>query len=309
MQGLDFIEHFKSQLKIDWLRIKLFTIVTGNRSTYSKLRVTFNGCTSLTLASVRNGVELTSALRCRIAHLALEPDCIKILSIIFGSRECREKHDNKALQTNSLWEDLAKYVNNPMWQPYSPHVNMSDLQHLDPSVAPPSPGFDHSIVQDVFLQCRTDWTRLTTRVFSATGCNSTGDILLKTVWANYVNGGLIHFNDRPVAMYVFAAWHGAGRDLPEFCNRQLSQHQQLIVGVQPQAGVKPTPTKSSSSSSKSVTPRSSRTASQDAALAHIAQVRYFTSTHINTLVPPEYLFAGHAYHAIGTERQLECTAC
>jgi hypothetical protein len=275
LQGLDFISHFTPQLKLDWLRIKLFTIVTGNRHSYSKLRVTFNGCTSLSLASVRNGVEMTPALRCRIAHLALDPACIKVLSLIFGSRDCREKHDNKELQCNNLWEELTvRYVNNPMWQPYSSAVEcLPEIRSLDPSCAPPSPGFDFSIVQDVFLQCRTDWTRLKQRVFSSTGCNSTGDNLLKTVWQNYVNGGRLHFTERPVTMYVFATWLSAGQDLPELCNRQLPLRQQLVTGVreQPAAADDVTPTKNNSSS-KSVTPRNSRGSSNEPVLQAIAQV-------------------------------------
>jgi hypothetical protein len=278
LQGIDFIEHFNScQQKIEWLRVKLFSTVTGNRNTYAKLRVTFNGCTSLTLASVRNGIELTPSLKCRIAHMALDSNCILLLSLIFGSRDNREKHDNKDMQGTALWEQLATmFVNNMMWQPFSEAAAcIPELRDLDPSVAPPSPGLDYSIVQDVFVDCRANWTRLKSRVFSSTGCNSTGTLLLKTVWENYINGGRLHFNDRTVTMYVFATWHGAGRNLPELCNRQLAPHQQLQIGVSATTSLS-TPSKSGCSS-KSLTPRSGSSRSgksteQETAIQQIAKV-------------------------------------
>lgn len=278
LQGIDFIEHFnRSQQKIEWLRVKLFSTVIGNRNTYAKIRVTFNGCTSLTLASVRNGIELTPSLKCRIAHMALDSDCITLLSLIFGSRDNREKHDNKDMQGTALWEQLAKmFVNNVLWQPFSEAAaSIPELRDLDPSVAPPSPGLDHSIVQDTFIDCRANWTRLKSRVFSSTGCNSTGALLLKTVWENYINGGRLHFNDRTVTMYVFATWHAAGRNLPELCNRQLAPHQQLQIGVS--ATTDFTSPNKSGYCSKSLTPRSSgsrsgKSTEQETAIQLIAKV-------------------------------------
>ena len=232
LQGLDFIQHFTSQHKIEWLRVKLFSIVSSNRNTYARVHVSFNGCTSLTLAAV-SGVELTDDLRCRIAHLALDARTIKLLSLIFGSRDTRDKHDDKGLSGPALWDQLTRdYVNSTLWQPYSA---AADSFHaccsLDPSAAPAKPGLQVQIVQDIFLEIRSEWTRLDSRVSSPTGCNSTGDALLKSVWESFINGGRLKFTRPTVTMYVFVSWKAAGKDLPELCNRQLAPHQRLSLGV------------------------------------------------------------------------------
>ena len=121
-QGIDFIQHFSPHHKLAWLRVKLFTIVSTNRSSYAKMKVTFNGHTSLSLATA-GAPELTDDLRCRIAHLALEPVAIKMLCIIFGSRDSREKHDNKELTNPALWDQLTTtFVNSRHWQPFSSSV-------------------------------------------------------------------------------------------------------------------------------------------------------------------------------------------
>ena len=235
-QGSDFIQHFASMHKIAWLRMKVFSAVATSRNTYSKIRVTFNGHTSLSLATA-GAPELTDELRCRISHLALDPNCSRLLGLIFGSRDNLEKTDNKTLTNPALWNDLATlFVNNPVWQPYSAAIEgVTACQQIDCTVAPAKPGLEGATVQDVFLDCRTDWTRLTARVFSATGSNSTGAKLLTDVWDNYICGGRLKFPRNVVTMYVFTTWHAAGKNLPELCNRQLQIHQQLILGVGPAA--------------------------------------------------------------------------
>ena len=251
LQGIDFITHFSPQHKVEWLRVKLFGTVTGNRNTYSKLNVTFNGCTSLSLAAV-SGVELTDDLRCRIAHLALQGDTVRLLGLIFGSRDSRDKHDDSGLKGPALWETLATdYVNNAIWQPYCPVADQFHAcMHLDPTVAPPHPGLHHTVVADVFLDIRTDWTRLASRVRSPTGCNATGTPLLEEVWANFINGRALKFTRKEVSMYVFASWN-ACKDLPEFINRQLAPRQQLTLGVPT------TPVKDGSTSGTALSEKSS----------------------------------------------------
>ena len=246
LQGLDFIQHFSPQQKLDWLRVKLFGTVSGNRGTYAKLNVTFNGHSSLSLAAV-SGVELTDDLRCRIAHLALFGDTVRLLGMIYGSRDSREKHDNAGLKGPALWDTLAtNYVNNPLWQPFCPVADrFHACSHLDPSAAPPPPGVHPTVVADVFLEIRTDWTRLASRVRSPTGCNETGQKLLEEVWANFINGPFIKLTRKEVSMYVFASWN-AFKDLPEFINRTLHPTQQLTLGVPT------TPLKHSSASSGTV---------------------------------------------------------
>ena len=236
-QGSEFIQHFTPMHKIAWLRMKSFNIVASNRNTYAKIRVTFNGHTSLSLATA-GAPELTDDLRCRISHLALDPNSAKVLGIIFGSRDNLEKTDNKTLSSTALWTDLANfYVNNSVWQPYAVAVEgVTALQSIDTTVAPAAPGLEGATVQDVFLECRTEWTRLKSRVFSATGSNSVGAELLKDVWQNYINGGRLKFHRSEVTMYVFTTWLAAGQNLPELCNRQLQSHQQLILGVASAAG-------------------------------------------------------------------------
>jgi hypothetical protein len=252
LQGIDFIQHFTPQPKLDWLRVKVFQTVSGNRSTYAKMNMTFNGCTSLSLGAV-SGVEVTNDLRCRVAHLALQGDTIRILGIIFGSRDSRDKHDDAVLKSPSLWETLANdYVNNPMWQPYSDvAARFHACMHLDPSGHPAKPGLHPTIVQDLFLEARTEWTRLSTRVDGRTGCNETGQKLLDEVWTNFINGGQLKFQRKEVLMYIFASWRAAGKDLPEFCSRQLTAQHQLVVGMGPQTPRKGTESVTSTPSSAS----------------------------------------------------------
>jgi hypothetical protein len=252
LQGLDFVQHFTPQKKLDWLRVKLFSVVSGNRNTYQKLRVTFNGCTSLTLSSASNGIELTIALRCRIACLALDADCVKLLLVIFGSKsDSLEKQDNRQLKESSLWQQLTTdYVNNRLWQPYWNTADcIAECNGIDTSVAPPSPGLDHTIVVDAFLDCRADWTRLKTRVFGVSGCNSTGQQLLRSVWSNYVNFKKGNFIHKEVTMFVFASWLSVGDKLPELCNRMLPARHQLVIGV----GVAPGAAGSASNQSEAKT--------------------------------------------------------
>jgi hypothetical protein len=229
-QGAAFISHFSPAHKLAWLRVKLFTIVAANRATYAKMRVTFNGHTSVTLATA-GSAELTDCLRCRIAHLALDVNCVQLLAIIFGSRDL-EKCDNKNLSSASIWEQITQnFVNSALWQPFSTAVDcIPACREMDTTVAPPKPGLDPTTIQDVFLELRTDWTRLKTRVSSQTGCHSTGTQLLNEVWDNFINGGLLKFTRPVVAMYVFGTWNNA-RPLPEFCGRQLHPGQQLQIGV------------------------------------------------------------------------------
>jgi hypothetical protein len=229
-QGSAFIAHFSPSHKLAWLRVKLFTIVAANRATYAKMRVTFNGHTSVTLATA-GSAELTDCLRCRIAHLALDVNCVKLLGIIFGSRDL-EKTDNKELSSASIWEQLTQnFVNSPLWQPFSTVVDcIPACRDMDTTVAPPKPGLDPVTIQDVFLELRTDWTRLKSRVSSPTGVHSTGTAMLNEVWSNFINGGFLKFSRPAVAMYVFGTWNDA-RPLPEFCGRQLNPGQQLQLGV------------------------------------------------------------------------------
>jgi len=231
LQGLEFIQHFSSQQKLDWLRVKVFSTVTGSRNTYARLNVTFNGCTTLSLAAV-SGVELTDDLRCRIAHLALFGETVRLLDMIYGSRNSLEKHGYASLKSPKLWDMLAaNYVNNALWKPFCPVADrFHACSHLDPSAAPPHPGVHSTVVADIFLEICTDWTRLASRVRSPTGCNATGQQLLEEVWANFIMGHSIILTRKEVSMYVFASWN-ACKDLPEFINRTLCPTQQLTLGV------------------------------------------------------------------------------
>jgi hypothetical protein len=148
------------------------------------------------------------------------------------------------LSSASIWEQLSQnFVNSPLWQPFSSAVDcIPACREMDTTVAPPKPGLDPVTIQDVFLELRTDWTRLKTRVSCQTGCHSTGTVLLNEVWTNFINGGLLKFTRPVVAMYVFGTWNDA-RPLPEFCGRQLNPGQQLQLGV---VGNHKTPEKSGS---------------------------------------------------------------
>lgn len=310
LQGIDFVQHFSTPKKLDWLRVKLFSVVSGNRNTYQKLRVTYNGCTSLTLSTVSNGIELTPALRCRIALMALDADCVKLL---LGSRDSLERTDNKQLQGPALWEQLTHdYVNNRLWQPSSDAADsISECKAIDTTVSPPSPGLDSSIVQDVFIDCRSDWTRLKNRVFGSTGCNSTGVELLRTVWSHYINGKKLHFVHKEVTMFVFATWLNAGKNLPELCNRQLPVRQQLVLGVTPGNALESTKVLSPiSSSGSSVTPRKSKSGSaaneQSSALHLIASVMQSIQSQI---AQPVFGKPSADEPAVPVKRGIELTEC
>ena len=215
--------------------------------------VTFNGHTSVSLATA-GAPELTDDLRCRIAHLALEPPTMRLLVILFGSRDSLEKSDNKGLQHNALWNDLTQnFVNSRLWQPYAASATgHRSCLNVDVSAAPPYPGLDATTVQEVFLDIRSDWTRLKDRVFCPTGCNSTGSALLTAVWDNFINGGMLKFTHKVVAMYVFMSWHAANMlgALPELCNRTLRPSHQLVVGVQQFKTPEKVPSSSSSTSAR-----------------------------------------------------------
>jgi hypothetical protein len=232
LQGIDFISHFTPLHKLAWLRVKLFSTVSSNRNTYAKMHVTFNGHTTLSLATA-GAPELTEELRCRIAHLALDAHAARYLAIIFGSRDNREKNDNKTLKETACWQDLTQqFVNSRLWQPHSVAADSHrSTKSIDTSVPPPEPGLDSTTVQDVFLDLRSDWTRLKTAVFSPTGCNSTGQELINAVWDNFIHGGRLRFKHPVTAMYVFISWLKAGTSLPELCNRTLLPEHQLSLGV------------------------------------------------------------------------------
>jgi hypothetical protein len=286
-QGVDFITHFTPHHKVAWLRAKLFTTVVSNRHTYSKLRLTFNGHTQLSLAAA-GSPELTDDLRCRIAAMALDANCVKLLGIIFGSRDNLEKTDNKSLSNAALWDVLARnFVNNRQWVPHSGAADtILACRLVDTTPCPSPPGLDATTVQDVFLDCRSDWARLKSAVYGVTGCNSTGTQLLKDVWDNYVNGGRLKFQHKVVAMHIFATWTDAGRNLPELCNRTLAEHQQLKIGVQT-AKEFTTPQKPhSSSNSSSSTKQLNRNALTDIAQA-LQRFTGSSSSPINVDDTPE----------------------
>jgi hypothetical protein len=268
-QGMDFIAHFQSHQKIAWLRVKLFTIVASNRGTYSRMRVTFNGHTQLSLATA-GSPELTDDLRCRIAAIALDANCVKLLGLIFGSRDVLEKTDNRSLNNSALWGDIAhNFVNNSMWVPHHTAADsVVACRSVDTTVSPPSPGLDPTTIQDVFLECRSEWSRLRSAVTSPTGCNSTGTQMLKEVWENYINGGRLKFTHKVVTMYIFANWTAAGGNLPQLCNRTLAEHQKLQVGVRGGNPQFQTPQKQTPSTSSSTA--STKTLRNSNALADIA---------------------------------------
>lgn len=270
LQGIDFIQHFTPQAKLDWLRVKVFQTVVANRNSYGRINMSFNGCTSLSLGAV-SGVEVTDSLRCRVAHLALQGETIRILGMIFGSRDTRDKHDDAGLKGPSLWETLAHdYVNNSLWQPYSEvATHFHACEDLDPSVHPARPGLHSTVVQEIFLEARSEWTRLKNRVDSPTGCNETGDKLLNEVWTNFINGGRVTFRRKEVLMYIFASWTAAGKDLPEFCSRQLCTTHKLIVGTGP---TPQTPYKDKGSTSSASTPSPKYGGKHSSSLETIANV-------------------------------------
>jgi hypothetical protein len=234
---------------------------------------------------VAGSPELTDDLRCRVAAIALDANCIKYLGIIFGSRDTLEKTDNRSLNNASLWEDLARqFVNNRLWVPHSSAADIIPAcRGVDTTVCPPPPGLDGTTVQDVFTECRAEWARLRSALSSPSGCNSTGAELLKAVWDNYINGGRLKFQHKVVVMHIFATWTAAGKNLPELCNRTLPARQQLRVGVQAQAVGEnaqiTTPQKSNSSSnSSSSTKQLSRNALVDIAQSLQKFEQKFTGT-------------------------------
>jgi hypothetical protein len=90
-------------------------------------------------------------------------------------------------------------------------------------------------VQSVFMELKTDFTKLCNAVFSRTGCNSTGEELFAEVWTNYICGQYLKFRYPAVTMYVFKLWstHKGIGTLPKYCTKDILEAAQARIGLSP----------------------------------------------------------------------------
>jgi hypothetical protein len=237
-----FLDWASATRVIDWIRLEIFKIVLQKPHTYKTFNVTHANGPKVLRSS--DGKDLLQALQAsnsamaRVAHLACHPDSRVILNILFGSKKI-EVIDAPDLQPDVLWQDLANvYVNNPHWE--IRQCNVLQLQnHKDPAylsspidVSQVSPiGLTAETVRLVFTDVKQMFGALANSIHGRTGCNSPiGEELYGKAWTNFINGGLMFFARKEVAMYTFKLWSEC-EALPKYCLKELTKEAQVRIGM------------------------------------------------------------------------------
>lgn len=260
---------------LNWIRLEVYKIVSLKPHTYKNFTATH--ATAPKYSQTHSGKTLESEqasddAMARVAHLVCHPDSRLVLNMLFGSKD-RYIVDNRDLQSDQLWQDLATvYVNNPSWE--IEQMSVPQLQEIDPKNAKafiskiditnvPVVGLSGDCVREVFSKLKKMFEDVANPVFGKTGVNAIGEEFYGRVWTNYINGHLLFFPRKAVAMYVFKLWAETNNidALPKYCIKLLRAEAQLRLGVFKESSkrnyVLPVTPRSSSSSNPFGSPGSS----------------------------------------------------
>jgi hypothetical protein len=137
-----------------------------------------------------------------------------------------------------LWTEVAnEFVNAQSWTPFenmSLGTSSSIYSDIDVSACPANPGLDAATIKEIWMELRTDWSRLNVAITSKTGASvmATGSVY-ENVWNHFICGQKMTFSHKKTAMYCFELWDTTNRSagLPQWCNRTLTLSAAVSAGV------------------------------------------------------------------------------
>jgi hypothetical protein len=218
----------------EWVRKRVFSIISANPR--PNLFVTWMGRTTPMANMDAPMIAVTESLRCRIAHLAVDPKAKLLISLIYGPKPERDDVEDHDLRVKQLWNEVAQtFVNSPSWVPYKDMAMSNEYADIDTTASPHGLGLDGPAVREIWQALRTEWSRLKTATTSKTGASllATG-LLYENVWKFFINGSKMHFAHKVSAMYCFELWDKTEKSsgLPQWCNRTLPAQAAMSAGVQ-----------------------------------------------------------------------------
>ena len=217
---------------LDWIRLHIYITVREKPRTFKFLKVEHSGVAVNVdgMVATQASIQATDDTMARIGHLACDGDARLLLNMLFG-KKTREGVDEHDLQPAALWQQLAdNFINNDDWDIQT--ISVLQVRSIDVTKAP-QPGVVSEIVQSVFSELKSDFTKLSNAVFGKTGTNSAGEVMYAEVWDNYINGKYLNFRYPNVTQYVFKLWctHKAVGELPKYCTKDILPSAQVRMGV------------------------------------------------------------------------------
>lgn len=221
----------------EWVRKRVFSIIIANPR--QNLTVTWKGRSTQMAFIGSAAITVTASHKCRIAHLAADPNAKLLIGLIYGAKDDRMDVEAHELRVTQLWREVAaSFVNSPSWVPSEDMVLEHVYSAIDTTECPPSPGLEWHTVKELWMELRTDWSRLRTSTRSKTGASvlATGS-LYDNVWKHFVCGNKMNFSCKVTAMYCFELWDRTENvsGLPQWCNRTLKDVAALSAGVESSA--------------------------------------------------------------------------
>jgi hypothetical protein len=123
-------------------------------------------------------------------------------------------------------------VNTSSWMPQSDVEYFNIFAGIDTAIPPPPPGLDVVTIKAIWMQIRTDWSRLVNALFSATGASTTScQEIHRIVYEKFICGSRLSFVHKIPTMYVFMLWFQTKQWLPPCCIRILTESAALNFGL------------------------------------------------------------------------------
>ena len=220
----------------EWVRRRVFSIVIANPR--PQLVVTWKGRSTQMAVHGAASIVVTESHRCRIAHLAVDTKAKMLINLIYGSKSERSDIEDNELRVAQLWTEVANdFVNAQSWTPFadmSLGTSTSLYSDIDVTACPADPGLDAATIKEIWMELRTDWSRLNVAIHSKTGASvmATGS-MYENVWNHFICGQKMTFSHKTTAMYCFELWDATNRfaGLPQWCNRTLPLTAGMSAGV------------------------------------------------------------------------------
>jgi hypothetical protein len=216
----------------EWVRKRIFSIIIANPR--PDLTVTWKGRSTQLAIHGDASIVVTESHRCRIAHLAVDPQSKLLINLIYCGKNERSDLDDSEMRVTQLWAEVARdFVNAQSWIPYA-DTALPIYSDIDVTACPASPGLDGATIKEIWMALRTDWSRLQVAIKSKTGASvmATGSIY-DNVWNHFVCGAKMVFAHKVTTMYCFELWDKCNRSagLPQWCNRTLPTGTAVSAGV------------------------------------------------------------------------------
>ena len=164
----------------EWVRRRVFSIVIANPRPH--LIATWKGRSTQMAVHGAASIVVTESHRCRIAHLAVDTKAKMLINLIYGSKAERSDIEDNELRVAQLWTEVAnEFVNAQSWTPFenmSLGTSSSIYSDIDVSACPANPGLDAATIKEIWMELRTDWSRLNVAITSKTGASvmATGSV-------------------------------------------------------------------------------------------------------------------------------------